>query len=147
MITARSRPPGNRATARAGPASVAGMPGRSPSLTRRPLTRDDAQASADLLNALETVDRIGEHYTAEDTLTELVDPYADLERGSLAAFDGDAMVGYMKLRFKPSADEVHRVFLDGGVHPAHRRRGGRHHARRGRGRGGEGPARPAPPGP
>ncbi|WIX97871.1 GNAT family N-acetyltransferase [Amycolatopsis mongoliensis] len=99
------------------------MPGPSPSPTWRPLTRDDAPTSADLLNAMETVDRIGENYTAEDTLTELVDPYADLERGSLAAFDGDVMIGYVKIRYKPSADEVHRVFLDGGVHPAHRRRG------------------------
>jgi mycothiol synthase len=123
MIAARPRPPGNQATAREGPASVAGMPGRSSAPTWRPLTRDDAQASADLLNAIETVDRIGEHYTAEDTLTELVDPYADLERGSLAAFDGDTMIGFMKIRYKPSVDDVHRVFLDGGVHPAHRRRG------------------------
>jgi mycothiol synthase len=99
------------------------MPGRSSSPTWRPLTREDAQASADLLNAIETVDRIGEHYTAEDTLQELADPYADLERGSLAAFDGDVLIGYMKIRYKPVADEVHRVFLDGGVHPAHRRRG------------------------
>ncbi|WIV56555.1 GNAT family N-acetyltransferase [Amycolatopsis nalaikhensis] len=99
------------------------MPGRTPALTWRPLVPEDAQAAADLLNAIEAVDRIGEHYTAEDTRQELVDPYADLERGSLAAFDGDTMAGYMKIRFKPSADQVHRVFLDGGVHPAHRRRG------------------------
>lgn len=59
----------------------------------------------------------------EDTFTELIDPYADLERASLAAFDGDVMVGYMKVRHKPSADEVHRVFLDGGVHPGYQRRG------------------------
>ncbi|MGW5717904.1 GNAT family N-acetyltransferase [Amycolatopsis sp. NPDC003865] len=94
-----------------------------PTPTWRPLTIEDAQASADLLNAMEVVDGIGEHYTAEDTRQELVDPYADLARGSLAAFDGDTMIGYVKIRFKPSADEVHRVFLDGGVHPAHRRRG------------------------
>ncbi|MEU7528482.1 GNAT family N-acetyltransferase [Saccharothrix sp. NPDC042600] len=99
------------------------MPANTTTLTWRPLSRDDAKASADLLNAIEAVDRIGENYTEADTLTELVDPYADLERGSLAAFDGDVMVGYMKVRFKPSADEVHRVFLDGGVHPDHRRRG------------------------
>jgi mycothiol synthase len=99
------------------------MPGRSSPLTWRPLTREDARTSADLLNAMETVDRIGENYTEEDTLQELVDPYADLERGSLGAFDGDVLVGYMKIRFKPSAEEVHRVFLDGGVHPGHRRRG------------------------
>jgi ribosomal protein S18 acetylase RimI-like enzyme len=93
------------------------------SLTWRPLTRGDAKASADLLNAIETVDKIGENYTEEDTLQEMVDPYVDLERASLAAFDGDVLVGYMKVRHKPSAEEVHRVFLDGGVHPAHRRRG------------------------
>ncbi|MFE6613007.1 GNAT family N-acetyltransferase [Amycolatopsis sp. NPDC057786] len=92
-------------------------------LTWRPLTPRDAQASADLLNAMEAVDGIGENYTAEDTLQELIDPYADLERASLAAFDGDVMAGYVKIRFKPSAEEVHRVFLDGGVHPGYRRRG------------------------
>ncbi|MEV6903250.1 GNAT family N-acetyltransferase [Amycolatopsis sp. NPDC051372] len=93
------------------------------SLTWRPLTRDDAQAAADLLNAMETVDRIGETYTAQDTFQELIDPYADLERASLAAFDGDMMVGYMKIRYKRFAEETHRVYLDGGVHPDFRRRG------------------------
>jgi mycothiol synthase len=93
------------------------------SLTWRPLTSADAQTSADLLNAIEVVDQIGENYTAEDTLTELIDPYADLERASLCAFDGDVMVGYMKVRHKPSASEVHRVLVDGGVHPSYRRQG------------------------
>ncbi|MFD4672383.1 GNAT family N-acetyltransferase [Lentzea sp. NPDC058450] len=92
-------------------------------LTWRPLTRDDAQPSADLLNAMEAVDKIGENYTAEDTLTELVDPFADLERASLAVFDGDVMVGYMKIQYRPTATEVHRVSLDGGVHPRYRRQG------------------------
>jgi ribosomal protein S18 acetylase RimI-like enzyme len=91
-------------------------------LTWRPLSVEDAQSSADLLNVIETVDEIGENYTAEDTLTEIVDPCADMRRGSLAAFDGDVMVGFMKVRYKPSAEEVHRVVLDGGVHPAYRRR-------------------------
>ncbi|MEU3649439.1 GNAT family N-acetyltransferase [Lentzea sp. NPDC034063] len=92
-------------------------------LTWRSLTRSDAQTSADLLNAMETADRIGENYTAEDTLTELVDPYADLERASLAAFDGDLMVGYMKIQYRAAPEEVHRVSLDGGVHPRYRRQG------------------------
>ncbi|WP_086824173.1 GNAT family N-acetyltransferase [Allokutzneria sp. NRRL B-24872] len=92
-------------------------------LTWRPLTTADAKASADLLNAIETVDKIGENYVEADTLQELVDPYTDLERGSLAALDGDELVGYMKIRYKPVADEVHRVLLDGGVHPGHRGRG------------------------
>ncbi|WP_370965395.1 GNAT family N-acetyltransferase [Amycolatopsis sp. cg9] len=92
-------------------------------LTWRPLTGGDARASADLLNAIEAVDRIGENYTEEDTLQELIDPYTDLERASLAAFDGETLVGYMKVRHQASVREVHRVFLDGGVHPAYRRRG------------------------
>jgi ribosomal protein S18 acetylase RimI-like enzyme len=95
----------------------------STTVTWRPLTSGDAKASADLLNAIETVDKIGENYDEEDTLQELIDPYADLERASLAAFDGDVMVGYMKTTYKPAAEEVHRVIIDGGVHPDYRRRG------------------------
>lgn len=72
---------------------------------------------------METADKIGENYTAEDTLTELVDPYVDLERGSLAVFDGDLMVGYMKIQYRPAASEVHGVALDCGVHPSYRRQG------------------------
>ena len=99
------------------------MSGESTSLTWRPLTSGDAKVSADLLNAIEAVDQIGENYNEEDTRQELIDPYADLERASLAAFDGDVMVGYMKTDYKPAAEEVHRVFIDGGVHPDYRRRG------------------------
>ncbi|BCJ75763.1 N-acetyltransferase [Catellatospora sp. IY07-71] len=95
----------------------------SSSLSWRPLAVEDAKAAADLLNAMETVDGIGDYYTEEDTLQELVDPYAELERASLAAFDGDVMVGYMKANYQPGAEEVHQVYLDGGVHPAYRRRG------------------------
>ncbi|WP_406638067.1 GNAT family N-acetyltransferase [Amycolatopsis sp. WGS_07] len=92
-------------------------------VTWRPLTKADAQSSADLLNAIEVVDQIGENYTADDTLQELNDPFSDLERASLAAFDGDRMIGYMKTRHKQYPEKVHRVFLDGGVHPDYRRRG------------------------
>jgi mycothiol synthase len=95
----------------------------STTVTWRPLTSGDAKASADLLNAIETVDKIGENYNEEDTLQELVDPYTDLKRASLGAFDGDVMVGYMKTTYKPAAEEVHRVIIDGGVHPDYRRRG------------------------
>ncbi|WP_203988430.1 GNAT family N-acetyltransferase [Virgisporangium aurantiacum] len=90
-------------------------------LTWRPLNTEDAKASADLLAAIEAVDRIGENYTEEDTFQELVDPYADLERASLAAFDGDVMVAFMKARYKPVAEDVHRILIDGGVHPGYRR--------------------------
>ncbi|MEY9930752.1 mycothiol synthase [Catenulispora sp. GP43] len=95
----------------------------SSSLTWRPLTIGDAKGSADLLNAMEAVAKIGEHYVEEDTLQELIDPYLDLERASLGAFDGDIMVGFMKVSYKPATEEVHRVSMDGGVHPDYRRRG------------------------
>ncbi|MBL7257751.1 GNAT family N-acetyltransferase [Paractinoplanes lichenicola] len=92
-------------------------------LTWRPLERRDAKASADLLNAMEAADQAGEFYDEEDTLQELVDPYTDLERGSLAVFDGDVMVGFMKTRYQPVGEGVQRVVMDGGVAPGYRRRG------------------------
>ena len=93
------------------------------SLTWRPLSVDDAQAAADLLNAQEAVDGIGENYTAADTLQELLDPYLDTERASLGAFAEAVMAGFMKVTWKPTAQGIHPVVMDGGVHPDHRRQG------------------------
>ncbi len=93
------------------------------SLTWRPLTTEDAKAGADLVNAQEAVDKIGEYYEEEDILQYLIDPCVDLERGSLAAFDGDVMVGFMMTRYQPDAEDVHRVVMDGGVAPDYRRKG------------------------
>jgi mycothiol synthase len=89
----------------------------------RPLTSGDAKAWADLLNVIETVDKTNENYDEEDAQSELDDPYVDLERASLAVFDGETMVGYVNAQWKPTAVDDHRVFLDGGVHPDYRRRG------------------------
>ena len=47
----------------------------------------------------------------------------DHERGTLAAFDGETMVGYSLVAHLPLATELHRMFLEGGVRPSHRRRG------------------------
>ncbi|GAA2057275.1 hypothetical protein GCM10009839_78290 [Catenulispora yoronensis] len=99
------------------------MPEESSSLTWRSLTTGDAKAAADLLNAMEAVDQIGQLYTEEDTLQELIDPYLDLERASFGVFDDDVMVGDMKVSYKPATEEVHRVLINGGVHPDYRRRG------------------------
>ncbi len=96
---------------------------REAPITWRPLHRGDAKASADLLNAMEAADQIGEYYDEQDTLQELIDPYTDLDRGSLAAFDGDVMAGFMKIRYQPSEEEIQRVVMDGGVAPSHRRTG------------------------
>lgn len=71
----------------------------------------------------EAVDQIGEYYEEEDILQYLIDPSVDLERGSLAAFDGGVMVGFMMTRYQPAAEDVHRVVMDGGVAPDYRRKG------------------------
>jgi mycothiol synthase len=93
-------------------------------LTWRPLTGGDAKAWAALLNAVEVADQTGENYDEEDAAQELADPYADLERASLAAFDGDLMVGYTLVTWRPlPAAGVHRPVAQGGVHPGYRRRG------------------------
>jgi mycothiol synthase len=48
----------------------------------------------------------------------------DLAAGSLAAFDGDGMAGFVAAEFQPRVTgPEHRVLIHGGVHPAHRRRG------------------------
>src|ERR1700760_1972830 len=93
------------------------------SLHWRPLTSADAKAGADLLNAMEAVDQVGEFYDEQDALEELTDPYAELDRASLAAFDGDVMAGFMKCRYQPDAERIDRIVIDGGVAPGYRRQG------------------------
>jgi mycothiol synthase len=87
----------------------------------------DAAAWARLIVDAETVDRTGEYYGAEDLAEELADPLLDLERATLAGWDGDILVGVGILTLGTSVDPVHRMFLNGVVRPAYRRRGvGRH---------------------
>jgi mycothiol synthase len=93
------------------------------SVTWRPLATSDAKAWAALLNAIEAEDKVGENYNEQDALEELQDPILDFERGTLAAFDGDVMVGYSLTTHKPLAETEHRVFVQGGVDPAYRRHG------------------------
>ncbi|MEZ0112855.1 mycothiol synthase [Catenulispora sp. EB89] len=95
----------------------------NPTRTWRPVAPGDAAAFAVLLNAIEDVDHFGEFFGEEDVAEMIGDPVLDLARGSLGAFDGDVMVGYSLAKHKPLAVEVHRVMVEGGVHPAYRRRG------------------------
>ena len=92
-------------------------------LTWRPVAPGDAAACAVLFNAIEDEDHFGEYYSEADAAEQLGDPGLDLERGTLAGFDGEAMVGYSWAMHRPLAVGLHRVMLQGGVHPAYRRRG------------------------
>ncbi|WP_445529922.1 hypothetical protein [Streptomyces cyslabdanicus] len=89
------------------------------SLARRPITATDSSALAELLNAIEAVDVLGEYYSEVDTTDQINAPLLDLERGTVGVFDGDRMVGRLLLRaHKPLAEEVHRVVVSGGVQPS-----------------------------
>jgi mycothiol synthase len=92
-------------------------------LTWRSIEPADAHAWADLLAAIRDVDRTWEYFSVEDLLEDFGDPYRDFPFGSIGAFDGDAMLGYCVLIAQSSADPVHTMDCQGGVHPAYRRRG------------------------
>ena len=84
----------------------------------------DVPALARLLAAIEVVDRTGENYDADDLAEEFSDDLLDLGRDSLAAVAPDGeLVAWGLVRVTRTVRDVHRVFLEGGVHPRYRRHG------------------------
>ena len=93
-------------------------------LTARPLTPDDVDAVADLLEVAEKVDDTGEHLDAEDLTEWWVNELVDLRRDGLAVLDADgAVLGYATATAPPTFRDAFAVYLEGRVHPEHRRRG------------------------
>lgn len=92
-------------------------------LSWRPLGPADVAEWAVLLAAIEAVERQDEHYSEQDLPEEFSYPYGDFARGSKAVYDGDTMVGYCVLTAQSTADPVHEMRQQGGVHPAYRSRG------------------------
>lgn len=92
-------------------------------LIRRPISPGAAAVLAELLNAIEVLDVLGEYYSVEDAADQINAPLLDLERGTVGVFDGDRMVGYSSAAHKLLVEDVHRVTVSGGVHPEYRRRG------------------------
>jgi ribosomal protein S18 acetylase RimI-like enzyme len=89
----------------------------------RPIGREDAADWAVLLAAIEAADRTDEHFSEQDLLEDFSDPDRDFERGSVAVYDGTAMVGYGAVTCRSAADPVHEMWQQGGVHPNYRSRG------------------------
>lgn len=89
----------------------------------RPIDRGQVQNYADLLALILAADDDNEILTAEDLLEDFADPLIDFERGSMACYDGDQMVGYSIVSRHSSAGPVHRLHQWGGVHPEYRGRG------------------------
>lgn len=89
----------------------------------RPVTEKDIPAWVELLAAAEGVDHTDEHFNEQDLAEELAAPLFERLRGTLAGFDGETLAALGIVRVRNGADPVHRVTLDGTVHPAHRGRG------------------------
>ncbi|WP_448625098.1 GNAT family N-acetyltransferase [Geodermatophilus sp. URMC 64] len=93
-------------------------------LTSRPLTPDDVDAVAALLDAAEEADDTGEHFDADDLTEWWVNELVDLRRDGLAVHGADgALLGYATAIAPPTFRDAFAVYLEGRVHPAHRGRG------------------------
>lgn len=90
-------------------------------LTRRPMTPDDATRWAELLAACEAADRLGDHYDVDDCAEELADPRLDLTVDSTIVLDGDRAVAALVMPLRTGT--FRRLLADGAVHPDHRGRG------------------------
>ncbi len=91
-------------------------------LSWRPIETTDVPACTVLLAAIEEVDQTGDVFGEDDLLETFREPGRDYPRGSICVHDGDVMVGYCCLA-GGSADQVDRISLYGGVHPAYRGQG------------------------
>lgn len=90
----------------------------------RAITPADTATWCELLAAAEAVDATGEHYDEDDLREELADPDLDAPRDTVAAFDENGrMVAYALIRGSTAVRGVHRLQVDGCVHPDHRRTG------------------------
>lgn len=100
-------------------------PHLSPELTWRPLTGDDVPAWHALVRVVEDADALSERWTADDARDLLLDgPGKDAARQSLVGVDADgAMRAWAHVDLDAEPVGLVRVRLQGGVHPAVRRRG------------------------
>ncbi|HXS66459.1 MAG TPA: GNAT family N-acetyltransferase [Streptosporangiaceae bacterium] len=89
----------------------------------RPLDPDQVPPYAELLKTITAADEDSRIMSEKEILDDFADPLMDFERGSLACYDGDQMIGYSILSRRSSADPVHDLYQWGGVHPLYRGRG------------------------
>jgi mycothiol synthase len=89
----------------------------------RPLSVDQVAQWAALLAAAARTDGDDEIFDKEDLIAEFTNPLLDLERGSLAVYDGEVMAGCGVVVTRDEADPAHDMRLEGTVHPGFRGRG------------------------
>jgi mycothiol synthase len=92
-------------------------------VTLRGLARADIPAWNGLLADIERVEGSGEHYSEEDLHEEMDNPDIELGKDLVGAFDDGRMVGYFCVYPRAADGEVHKVHLEGSVHPDRRGEG------------------------
>ena len=79
-----------------------------------------ARQWANLAAAIHDADDDDEILGEDDLAEVFTDPDADFERGSVAVYDGDAMIAQCVLFARTEADPVHMIRMWAGVHPDYR---------------------------
>jgi mycothiol synthase len=102
--------------------AATGFYGGLMALTERSLRLDDAAWITAMLRAAEAVEPADEAFSEEEILDEMTRPGADLQRGSVAVFDGAEPVAFGALEVAAD-DDAWRAYLFGAVEPGHRHRG------------------------
>lgn len=92
-------------------------------MAARAIEKTDAERWAELLAAVEKVDQDGEHYDADDLLEELEHPKLQAAKDTIGLWEDGLMVGYGSVRGADQVVDVHRVHIEGSVHPQWRGRG------------------------
>lgn len=90
---------------------------------RRSLSLDQVPAWANLYAAIGVADADDDIMGEDDLAEEFADPSTDFARGSMAVYDGAAMVAYCVVYPRGTADRVHEMRQSGGVHPDYRNLG------------------------
>ncbi|MFF7242219.1 GNAT family N-acetyltransferase [Streptomyces collinus] len=88
--------------------------------TWRPIDRSDLSAWLRLRQAIEAVDNDGRPLSEAELAQRFADSYIDMARGSMAAWDGDRMVGHHWMKARTSAEPFHDFWQLGGVDPEYR---------------------------
>jgi mycothiol synthase len=102
---------------------VPALPDLPDGLTARPLTADDVDAVAALLEAAEAVDDTGEHWDAEDLTEWWVNELVDLPRDGIAVCSpSGAVVAFATAIAPPTFRDAFGVYLEARVHPGSRER-------------------------
>ena len=87
------------------------------------MTTADIPAWNRLLADIERAEQTGEHYNEADLAEEMANSDIEPDKDMVGAFHGELMVGYFSVYARSASGELHKVELEGGVHPDWRGRG------------------------